>query len=321
MVSARKRKHAYGEMRYGYTADGVANTPPDMLKQAFNAIAETGYIASGIRVIDRSRWLALLHFNSEVRAQARELAFRQKSGAAGLFVAGEPSRNKGRLRAVCKNGHPISGDNVHFESGGKKRLCLICHRQRRKMYDANGSIGEHRIRRILAALENGATIGSLTGTRAAKRCGVKLIVRHTVLAAFSAKHPQLGRFIYKRASENVERQRLERRALIRVTAPTIVLARSLDIWEVIRAAVPPRWPEEMRNEAISRVGLEVCDGRCKPTETAIGAAILRAGVDHNRMFSEYAMGGGAGKWVSLEAPKYEDGATTVGDTVSEGLWG
>jgi hypothetical protein len=39
------------------------------------------------------------------------------------------------------------------------------------------------------------------------------------------------------------------------------------------------------------------------------------------MFSEWAVGGGAGKWVSLEAPKYEDGATAVGDTVSEGLWG
>jgi hypothetical protein len=135
----------------------------------------------------------------------------------------------------------------------------------------------------------------------------------------SATRAQRG-LLLKRSAENAKRDREQRYSLLRVSAPALVIARGLDIWEIIRASVPEWWPAEKREETISRLGLAVSEGRVSATPQAIEAAVQKAASAHNKMFSEWAVGGGAGKWVSLEAPKYEDGATTVGDTVSQGLW-
>jgi len=40
-------------------------------------------------------------------------------------------------RGVCRNGHPMTEDNIVWRRGGKVRKCRICDRERRRRYRAS----------------------------------------------------------------------------------------------------------------------------------------------------------------------------------------
>jgi hypothetical protein len=186
----------------------------------------------------------------------------------------------------------------------------------RRLTFKRGNLQEQTIRRVFAALDEGGTITTMTG--GAKALGLKKIIGYQRLAGLHVSQPKLGRLIWKRSAENAKRKVRERYSLVRVSVPAIVSARSLDIWTMIRAAVPAWWGEEKREEVISRLATAVCEGRVKPHQ--IREAVHTMATAHDRMFTQYAMGGGAGKWRSIDAPLREDGSMTLSDLVSDGLW-
>lgn len=52
----------------------------------------------------------------------------------------------------------------------------------------------------------------------------------------------------------------------------------------------------------------------------IEASMKRIAADHSRMFSEWALGGGEGKWRSLDAPLFDDSGMTLGEKMTGGPW-
>lgn len=226
------------------------------------------------------------------------------------------------LKTHCSQGHEFTVENTKWvnyyrKPGDFRRRCRICFAAKFKVHRRNPT--EHVVRKMFAGLANGFTISHLTMPRERPAdCDIR--VGHEKWQGIKAKLPKIAARIIKLSIANRKLRLEERRRLYRVEAPAIVHRRIVDIWQLVQSLVPAHWSEDKRSETIARVGLELSDGRCAPTGAAIRAAIQRASTDHNRMFSEWAMGGGSGKWVSLDAPRWEDGSTTVGDTVSQGLW-
>jgi hypothetical protein len=208
----------------------VTTTSPEVLKQAFDAISSTGTIEAGKEIVGLSRWMALAHFKPEIAEQARSLV---------------------RSRRVCRNGHLIAGDNIKIQNrnglGIMTRLCRKCYLARRKRSDQGGVIGELRLRRIITAVDDhGASIANLTDTRAARAIGIKKIVSRPRLMAFASNSDprlaRLGRLILKRAQDNADRQRNDRRVLLRVAASPFVLRNDgAEAHEAIKRATAHIW--------------------------------------------------------------------------------
>lgn len=220
----------------------------------------------------------------------------------------------------CKNGHELTGDNVyvwkHGKTRGLLRQCKICARERGKKKDYSGNLSEATVRRVIEAVESGATLTALSGN--SRNGKVPFVVNVTRLSIFRKNTPKFDRWITPRLLKNAEANRVALAQERRKTVPTILLVKSHDIMDVIRAGIPQHWDREKQNDVLGRVWLELSEGRVKRHQ--IPDAIKQASIAHNRMFSEWAMGGGAGKWRSLDAPAFADGTMTVGETVSNGLW-
>jgi hypothetical protein len=219
------------------------------------------------------------------------------------FVKGCVAPNKGKLRTHCGRGHPFIETNIRIQKrpdGIIFRACKLCQRAGKKAALKRGNLREATVRRVMEALDQGRTLSTITKPKAARAQGLKIVIMAARLIPFRRKHPKFDRLLLKRSAENAERNREQSLSLLRISAPAIVIARSLDIWEIIRSSVPESWPTEKREETISRLGLAVSEGRVNATPQAIAAAVQKAASAHNKMFSEWAVGGGAGKWVSLE---------------------
>jgi hypothetical protein len=110
---------------------------------------------------------------------------------------------------------------------------------------------------------------------------------------------------------NVRRLRValgERRRLI--AAPAILRNDGADAYEAITGATVSLWEGE-RGDVMSLMFVAVAEGRLLAREAA--ARLPEFLRQHRRQFSKFGP-------LSLDAPIFADSATTLGDTITTGLW-
>jgi hypothetical protein len=80
---------------------------------------------------------------------------------------------------------------------------------------------------------------------------------------------------------------------------------------LIRSAVPANLPPQIRDDVIGAMALEIVEGKLRPKD--IGRRVREFFTAQFRQFSKFGP-------VSLDARLYDEGSTTLGDTITRGLW-
>jgi hypothetical protein len=209
-----------------------------------------------------------------------------------------------RNRTHCKHGHPFSGKNLYISPDGKERRCWACMTRngntRRRM-------SEQQARRVVEALNDGKTIANITAAGKPS-----YILNHRALLLFRQKHPKFDRIVVRLSTANAKVHHAEasaRRAQI-LRAHTIA-EHGADIFTLIRAAVPGSLPAQIRDDVIGAMGLELVEGKLRPAD--IRKRVREFVTAQYRQFSKFGP-------LSLDARLYDDGTTTLGDTITRGLW-
>jgi hypothetical protein len=157
------------------------------------------------------------------------------------------------------------------------------------------------------ALHEGKTISDMT-----KSGRPSYILNHRALLLFRQKHPKFERFVVRLSTANAKIHHAEasaRRAQI-FGAPAIA-EHGADIFMLIRSAVPTTLPAQIRDDVIGAMTLEVVEGKLKTAD--IRRRVREFITAQYRQFSRFGPR-------SLDARVFEDGMTTLGDTISRGLW-
>ena len=176
-----------------------------------------------------------------------------------------------------------------------------------KSHNFNRSMSEQQARRVVEALNDGKTIANITGAGKPS-----YILNHRALLLFRQKHPKFDRLVVRLSSANAKIHHAEasaRRAQI-IRAP-VIAERGADIFALIRAAVSSSLPAQIRDDVIGAMALEVVEGKLRPPD--IRRRIWEYVTAQYRQFSKFGP-------LSLDARIYDDGATTLGDTITRGLW-
>jgi hypothetical protein len=214
---------------------------------------------------------------------------------------------KGSFRSTfthCKYGHPFSGDNLYLAPGRKERKCLACLKRRG---ERERRVSEQQARRVVEALNEGKTISNIT------KSGTQFyILNHRALFLFRQKHPKFDQFVVSRSTANAKIHHAEAtaRRFRMLRAPNIA-AHGEDIFAVIRSAVPANLLAQIRDDVIGAMALEIVEGKLRVAD--IRCRVHEYVTAQYRAFSKFGP-------LSLDARLYDDGATTLGDTISRGLW-
>jgi hypothetical protein len=202
-------------------------------------------------------------------------------------------------RTHCKLGHPLSGENVMITSEGWRR-CRTCDV---RSHDENRRMTEQQGRMVVAALNEGKTIANIT-----KAGTPDYILNHRALLLFRQKHPKFERFVLRRSSANAKVHHAEASArLAQIHRAPAIAERGVDIFMLIRAAVPTSLPAQIRDDVIGAMALEVVEGKLRPSD--IRRRVSEYVTAQYRQFSKFGP-------VSLDARLSEDGNTTLLDRLS-----
>jgi hypothetical protein len=224
--------------------------------------------------------------------------------AANLKAANWRKGARLRDRTHCKHGHPFSGKNLYTSPDGSGRHCWACMNN---SHNFNRTMSEQQARRVVEALYDGKTIADIV------RAGTPTyILNHRALLLFRQKHPKFDRLVVRLSGANAKVHHAEasaRRAMI-LRAPFIAV-RGADFLMLIRDAVSTNLPEQIRDDVIGVMALELVEGKLRPAD--IRRRVREYVTAQYRQFSKFGP-------LSLDARLYEDGATTLGDTITRGFW-
>jgi hypothetical protein len=208
-----------------------------------------------------------------------------------------------RFRAMmhCKHGHPLSGDNLYLYSnqGRTDRKCLTCNKRLAK---TGRHVSEQQARQVVDALNEGMTLSQIT------KSGPSYILNSTALLLFRKKHPMFDRFTLKRSKANAVLHHAEahaRRAQA-FRAPSIA-EHGVDIFLLIRSAVPTSLPAQVRDDVIGAMALAVVEGKLRAAD--IRRRVQEYITAQFRQFSKFGP-------TSLDAPLSADGTITLLDKLS-----
>jgi hypothetical protein len=216
-----------------------------------------------------------------------------------------------RFRAMthCKHGHPLSGDNLYsyVSQGRAERKCLTCNK---RLAETGRRMSEEQARRVVDALNEGRTIAQIT------KSGPSYILNATALLLFRKKHPKFDRLVMQRSKANaiVHHAKAHARRAQHFRAPAIANY-GVDIFLLIRSAVPTTLPAQIRDDVIGAMALAVVEGKLRPTDIR-----RRVGEYVTAQFRQFSKWGPA----SLDARLSEDGNATLLDRLSAdvgtGFW-
>jgi hypothetical protein len=160
---------------------------------------------------------------------------------------------------------------------------------------------------VVEALNAGKTIANITF--AGKPT---YIINNRALLLFRRKNPKFDRLVVRLSNANAKVHHAEataRRVQI-LRAPTIA-EHGTDIFSLIRSAVPETLPRQIRDDVIGAMALEVVEGKLKTAD--IRRRVREFITAQYRQFSRFGPR-------SLDARAFEDGTTTLGDTITRGFW-
>jgi hypothetical protein len=212
-------------------------------------------------------------------------------------------------RTTCRKGHPLTPENT-YSVKACPRLCRTCQRMVWKRQNKEANLGAGTIRKIFALLHEGEPLCAVSGVRNGKYIGGALL-SSTQLNNFLKKNSRIAKRMRKLGDTNraaIFKASRERRRI--VAAPAIMANDGADAYEAIMQATNALWDGE-RGDVISLMFLAAAEGRLLPRDAVKRMPeFLR---EHRRQFSKFGPD-------SLDRPLFEDGAMTLGDTITTGLW-
>jgi hypothetical protein len=229
----------------------------------------------------------------------------EANAKAALLRKGANYRNK----THCKHGHPLSGDNLYLAPLRNERKCRTCVGLRLK----NPKPADHaKIEKAAAALIAGQTITQICrGIVCAKKIS-EPILNFGKLKLHRRENPEFDRFVSKSTKDNNRRGQQLRWQRARNTA----IRKETNDYYRIRAMLPANFPD--RDDVVSDIFEALLNGSLQRDQ--VKSRVRDFVRIHNREFSTAYPKFGGKLLQSLDAPIFEDGATTRGDTVSRGLW-
>jgi len=231
-----------------------------------------------------------------------------KIGKSGYRYCTECTRvrmaAKPRAR-LCPRGHEFTSENTYRTNQGH-RLCRLCQKRNNA---TPRPVSEETLRRVFERLNEGGTISSVYGKWPTPN--EPFIVSRVSLTHFMNQHPAVKRRILTLAKRNRPiSYTLKRYGHHLVTAPAILRNDGEDAFEAVRRATFNLWEGE-RGDVMSLMFIAVAEGRLLPKDAAVRMPeFLR---EHPRQFGRFGP-------LSLDAPLFTDSATTLGDTVTTGMW-
>jgi hypothetical protein len=210
-------------------------------------------------------------------------------------------RRKGaciRNKTHCANGHSFAEHGrVAFHKGYLTRQCRACEVMRYRRGDV---IKAAVLEKVTTRLIAGSSIGGLTKT------GRGYLVRFSTLARYRRENPHFDRFVVDVSKANNSKGQKLRWQRIHNSA---VRDQNNDYYK-IRAMLPANFPD--KDDVLNSIFVDLLTGSLHRKDVA--ARVASYITAHNRMFpTKYAMR-------SLDAPLYDDGIMTLGDTITHGLW-
>lgn len=242
-----------------------------------------------------------------------------KNAKAADALKGIPHKN---TDGKCRRGHLLPTEpNAEKANGRRYTRCVECSAaaQKRGRVPGEEVMGKVLVQLLLKRPIKSFTSGGEPG----------FILAHRNFKALRRGFPEIDRL----ARENIlgansraqkARYQIDESEVTRTPAmkPRKSKAPTSSVeltFEAIDAVVPTNLPPDMRSDVINDIWVAAKDG--KITADGLAACVSHFTASYNKMFpTKYAKFGNA-PLVSLDATLYEDGTTTRGDTVSEGLWG
>jgi hypothetical protein len=221
-------------------------------------------------------------------------------------------RKGARLRDLthCIYGHPFSGANISIGPTGRRK-CLTCAKRRDL---APRPPTQVQIEKVTAALNAGKTLRLICHGLDGNNVRHPQIVSFRKLNLYRRLNPAFDSFIVSSTAQNHSRA-LQRRFHPNAVKMEIAREQNNDYHE-IRAMLPANFPD--RDDVVSDIFEALLNGSLQRDQ--VKSRVRDFVRIHNREFSTAYPKFGGHILHSLDAPLFEDGATTRGDTISRGLW-
>jgi hypothetical protein len=203
----------------------------------------------------------------------------------------------------CRRGHAIVGANAMVRRKGVD--CRTCAKMKSREFVRSGRITEPLARMVIEEIQDGKTMAQITGRRGCRYVGGGIIQAER-LKAFCNANAKLGKLIRETSARNAAAQ-----CGPLVTAPSIIRLSST-IMDDIQAAVPRHLSADHRDDVVQNIWIAVIARKISRQDIAARA--------HDFVRAEYRSSHNAWGPRSLDGRLFSDGATTLGDTITRGLW-
>jgi hypothetical protein len=223
-----------------------------------------------------------------------------------------------RLRNIthCKHGHSLADARVYYQGGYIKRDCRTCWKIRGQL---GGLIKPEAVVRVKAALQNGASVSQIIHgkpTGGGKFNRTLRIVDAAAFYRYRRENAEFDRFVATAIADSNSIGQQIRHRRHRSRAKIEARREEANDYQKILAMFPANFPG--KDDAAHDLFVAVFEKSLKRED--VRARVKQFISAHNRMFpTNYATFAGR-RLMSLDARMFEDGATTLGDTVSRGLW-
>lgn len=228
--------------------------------------------------------------------------------------------NRLRKSATCRAGlHPMTGDNLRYRSRGT-RVCVACERVAGKRVPT--PLTEALKEKIRAMFASGrpVTVSLITHGKTPGGGGkrVKPIAIPKDFYHARATDPLFDRFIIEATVGSGSLGQRLRHAKARARVERAKSEQDARDYFAVLAMIPHWFPEQDKYDVVNEVTLELDTG--KITRDQLRDRVSFHMKEANKMFAPKFSKFGNSQLLSLDALAFEDGTTTIGDSVSRGLW-
>jgi hypothetical protein len=206
----------------------------------------------------------------------------------------------------------MSGGNLIWANAW---IRLACKQVRERKYSKIRTVTRDQLTRVFAALREGRTLTECYGIKDGRYIGGK-IADVGALNRYMRTHPRVKKQIKALALVNrraVMQGVADRKRLI--AAPALLRNDGADAYEAIMAAAADLWEGE-RDDVISLMFVAAAEGKLDPRHAS--KRLPEFVKQHRQSFGIYRREGLAPD--SLDRMLFDDGNTSLGDTITTGLW-
>jgi hypothetical protein len=201
----------------------------------------------------------------------------------------------------CKYGHSLADAYVRPNSRYlSDRECLTCKLNRARLGEV---MKPEVLQKVQVRLHRGASIGSMT-----KPGQPGYLLAHATFNRYRRENTDFDKLVadVMKGSNSRGQQRRRQRAKSQATRE------QANDYHKVRAMVPAYLPDHVRDDITQNIMIGILEGSLRRDDVRQRVALFVT--EHNRMFpTKYAMR-------SLDAPAYQEGPTSLIETISEDLW-